>query len=115
MELGALVSKYRKEAKLTIDELAEISGVPKGTINKIISGATKSPTVPNMKALAKAMGKTLADFDDPVSEIKKAPPIEDGDMEMLGLYHKLDNRDQGRVLGYMDHLLESEKYKEDAV
>lgn len=34
MELGAIISQKRKQAGLTIDELAERSGVPKGTLNK---------------------------------------------------------------------------------
>ena len=68
MELGEMISLYRKEAGLTIDELAVESGVSKGAINKIISGETKAPTLDKMKALAKALGKTLNDFmDDPVS------------------------------------------------
>lgn len=68
MELGEMISLYRKEAGLTIDELAIVSGVSKGAINKIISGETKAPTLDKMKALAKALGKTLNDFmDDPIS------------------------------------------------
>lgn len=68
MELGEMISLYRKEAGLTIDELATESGVSKGAINKIISGETKAPTLDKMKALARALGKTLNDFmDDPIS------------------------------------------------
>ena len=36
MELGALIAQKRKQADMTIDELALRSGVPKGTLNKII-------------------------------------------------------------------------------
>ena len=35
METGELISKYRKDAGMTIDELVVASGVPKGTLNKI--------------------------------------------------------------------------------
>ncbi len=63
MELGELVSFYRRRAGLTIDELAEKSGVPKSTINKIIAGTTKAPTLENVKAIAKALGLRLSDFD----------------------------------------------------
>lgn len=64
MDIGDLISVYRKEAKLTIEELSEKSGVPKGTLNKIIGGVTKAPTLDNIKSIAKALGKTLDDFDD---------------------------------------------------
>ena len=78
MEVGDLISLYRKQAGMTIDELAERSGVPKGTINKIIGGVTKAPTLPNMKSIARALGKTLADFDDlPIGETKKSPDADE--------------------------------------
>jgi transcriptional regulator with XRE-family HTH domain len=64
MDIGELISFYRKEAKITIDELSRKSGVPKGTINKIIAGTTKAPTLDNIKAIAHALGKTLSDFDN---------------------------------------------------
>ena len=114
MTYGELISTYRKESGLTLDELAEKSGVPKGTINKIISGATKAPTLPNMKALAKAMGKTLADFDDGYApETEKAPPISDGDRNLLDMYHRLDAMDQGFIMGEMRVLLLSDKYQQE--
>jgi len=43
-------------------ELAEASGIPIGTLNKIIYGETKSPTLDNMQAIAKALDCTLDDF-----------------------------------------------------
>ena len=52
METGELIALYRKQAGMTIDELAEKSGVPKGTLNKIIGGVTKAPTLDNMKVIA---------------------------------------------------------------
>lgn len=74
MGLGELISKYRKEMNMTIDDLAEKSGVPKGTINKIIGGVTKAPTLENVRAIAYALGKTLDDFDDTPRPVKTAPP-----------------------------------------
>jgi len=40
VEVGELISFYRKQAGMTIDELAVKSGVPKGTLNKIIGAYT---------------------------------------------------------------------------
>ena len=73
MEVGELISFFRKQSGMTIDELAAKSGVPKGTLNKIIGGVTKAPTLDNMKSIAKALGKTLADFDDTPIETKESP------------------------------------------
>lgn len=59
MKTGELITIYRTEAGMKIEDLAEKSGVPKGTINKMISGDTKSPSYDNIKAVVYAMGKTL--------------------------------------------------------
>ena len=64
MELGAIISQKRKQAGLTIDELAERSGVPKGTLNKIINGYTRDPQIETVKSIARALDCTLEDFDD---------------------------------------------------
>ena len=64
MELGAIISEKRKQAGLTIDELAAKSGVPKGTLNKIINGYTRDPQIETVKSIARALNCTLEDFDD---------------------------------------------------
>lgn len=64
MELGAIISEKRKQAGLTIDELAAKSGVPKGTLNKIINGYTRDPQIGTVKSIARALNCTLEDFDD---------------------------------------------------
>lgn len=98
METGELISMYRKEAGLTIDELSAKSGVPKGTLNKIISGDTKSPTLDTMRSIARALGKRLVDFDEPVvlqadfghGEIKKAPaPMKEDGQSLPDGYDRL--------------------------
>ena len=62
--LGAIISEKRKQAGLTIDELAAKSGVPKGTLNKIINGYTRDPQIETVKSIARALNCTLEDFDD---------------------------------------------------
>ena len=50
-----LLKKLKKLQKLTNEELSEKSGVPVGTVNKILSGATKSPRHDTIEALAEAL------------------------------------------------------------
>jgi len=38
-----IINQRKKKKKLTNEELSVLSGVPKGTIDKITSGATKDP------------------------------------------------------------------------
>ena len=54
--------KIMKAKNIGNKELSEASGIPIGTLNKIIYGETKSPTLDNMQAIAEALGCTLDDF-----------------------------------------------------
>lgn len=87
MDIGEKISLYRKEKKITIDELVELSGVPKGTINKIIAGTTKAPTLDNIKAIARALGKRLDDFDDSPNDDLEFTPAE---QQHIKKYRTLD-------------------------
>ena len=87
MDIGEKISLYRKEKKITIDELVELSGVPKGTINKIIAGTTKAPTLDNIKAIARALGKRLDDFDDSPNDDSEFTPAE---QQHIKKYRTLD-------------------------
>lgn len=97
LETGELISTYRKQAGMTIDELVERSGVPKGTLNKIIGGTTKAPTLDNMKSIARALGKTLADFDDIPTHTENAPPLPDEALKVAKNYSELDNHGKRMV------------------
>lgn len=58
------INELKKELHLTTEELSKLSGVPLGTLNKILSGATKDPKLQTLKALARVLNCTLDDFDD---------------------------------------------------
>lgn len=64
MDIVSKLNMYRIRAGLTIDALSERSGVPKGTLNKILGGQTKNPSITVMSALARALGRSLNDFDE---------------------------------------------------
>ena len=50
------MKQRKKDLHLTNQELSERSGVPLGTINKIFSGATKSPKYTTLLALETVLG-----------------------------------------------------------
>lgn len=101
MDLGDLITLYRKEAGLTIDELSKKSGVPKGTLNKIIGGVTKAPTLDNMKAIARALGKRLADFDDE-AYYKSNEPCASKEQKIIKKYRTLDEYGKKAVDSVLD-------------
>lgn len=59
-----IIAKKKKELGITNEELSIRSGVPKGTIDKILSGVTKDPKLETLKAIAKVLDLSLDDFDD---------------------------------------------------
>ncbi len=108
MEVGELISFYRRQCGMTIDELAEKSGVAKGTLNKIMGGVTKAPTLDNMKAIARALGKRLADFDD---EPELADLFSSSEQNHIKKYRALDRHGKEMVDIVMDK--ETERIEAD--
>lgn len=116
MELGDLISLYRKQAGMTIDELSEKSKVPKGTLNKIIGGITKAPTLDNVRAIARALGKTLDDFDDNSNANNKKSSfsvIEKEHQDIIKTYSTLDDHGKRMVRLVLDE--EKSRMKNDNV
>lgn len=72
MSLGSKINEIRKRKGLSIDELCELSGIPKGTLSKITAGITTSPTLDTVRAIANALGCKLDDLDDS-QDTKKSP------------------------------------------
>lgn len=70
-------NKMRHESGLSLDELSEKSGIPKGTLAKITSGITKAPSLETMRSLVYAMGYTLDDLDKGTIKKKAPAPSED--------------------------------------
>jgi transcriptional regulator with XRE-family HTH domain len=59
-----IINELRKSKGLTSEQLSNQSGVPLGTLNKILSGATKDPKLETLSAIAKVLDCSLDDFDD---------------------------------------------------
>ena len=75
-----IINQLKKQKRMTNEDLALLSGVPKGTIDKITSGVTKDPKLETLKALARVLGCSLSDFDDPQT---KAPVENENESHVL--------------------------------
>lgn len=65
------LKKRKKELRLTNKDVAELSGVSLGTVNKIFSGATKAPQVDTMKAILNVLRLEEYQFYDSGMEQEK--------------------------------------------
>lgn len=87
MSLGSRINEIRREKNISIDELCERSGVPKGTLSKITAGITSSPTLDTVRAIAEALECRLDDFDD---NPQKADYLAAAEHDLIKKYRSLD-------------------------
>jgi len=87
MSLGSRINEIRKQKNLSIDELCERSGVPKGTLSKITAGITTKPTLDTVRAIANALECRLDDLDD---NQKKKDTLTASEFEHIKKYRALD-------------------------
>ena len=62
MEFFERLSARRKEIGMSLDTLVEQSGIPKGTVTKILTGVTPNPGIETLKAITYALGLSLDDL-----------------------------------------------------
>ena len=83
-----LLIEMKKESGMTLEQLAEASGVPRGTINKIFAGQTTDPKITTVRDLVHAMGHTLNDIDP--KGIKTAPALSAEALKLARDYDAMD-------------------------
>ena len=59
MPILARLKEAKRNSGMTNDELARVSGVSPGTLNKIMSGDTQEPKLPALSAIAHALGVSV--------------------------------------------------------
>lgn len=90
------INDMRKHIGMSIDELCEKSGVPKGTLSKITAGITKNPSVDTVKSIVHAMGFTLDDLDD-FPNLKNKSIFSISEMDHIKKYRELDTHGKEMV------------------
>lgn len=85
----------KKNSGLTTTQIAEQSGIPEPTLEKLFAGATKEPKLETMRQLVHFLGYCLDDLYPTNS--KKAPSLSDEAMKVARDYSDLDNYGQQAV------------------
>lgn len=96
---------------MSVDDLVEISGIPKGTLSKITAGINTNPTLSTIEAICKALDCSI---DEAVVE-KKTPPTDSGRGDkkkdrLISNYDKLNAEGQEKLVGYSDDLVATNRY-----
>nr|WP_317358006.1 helix-turn-helix transcriptional regulator [uncultured Tyzzerella sp.] len=98
------INKIRKEKKLTIKELSNISNIPFSTLNKICSNITKDPHISILLKLCKALNcdiNTLCGIDNAINFQDKI------------IFDKLKNlnyNQKNNLINYIDNYINNRGY-----
>lgn len=103
MSLGSRINEIRREKKISIDDLSEKSGVPKGTLSKITAGITTSPTLDTVKAIARALGCRLDDLDDETTTKKSPSELSEEAKKIARSYDKMPPHGKGAVRAILSY------------
>lgn len=104
------IKKLKKERKLSNEELSKSSGIPIGTLAKILGSETKDPQISNIIKIAEALDIS-ADYLI-FGEIKSS--FSSDSFNLATIYENLNDEGKRRVLEYASDLSEITKYKKES-
>lgn len=84
------IKMLKSEKKMTNDKLAELTGIPLGTLSKILAGISDSPKLSNMVLIAEALGCSLDYLVSGVPENHHNYTLNRAEMELVEGYRALD-------------------------
>lgn len=107
-----MIEKLKQMKKIsgkTSQQIADETGIPKSTIDKLFSGKTKEPYLQSTRLIVHAMGFTLDDLDDNDSTAKNSP-FDINKNRLIKNYESLNEIGKMKLLEYSDDLIELGKY-----
>lgn len=118
MNMNEYINNRRKELNMSLDELVEKSGIPKGTVSKITAGINKNPKLSTLQSLCDALDCTLDDLIYAENQDKKIALAEtkDEDTEkIIKNYHILNPRGRKKLVEYSEDLVCSGNYADTVI
>ena len=94
-----LWKKVKKEKKMTLLQISQLSGIPKRTVDDIFAGVTKNPRVDTMQAIEKALGL----------EKEKAPTdLTDGELKLILSLRVMSQEKREMVMSMFNAVLDAQ-------
>lgn len=90
----------KKQKKLTLQEIADRSGIPKRTLEDIFRGYTKNPRLDTLQAIERALG---------IEEEKNAPEYTDAERQLFELIKQLTDEETEELSNFVDFILSKRK------
>ena len=91
------IKEVKSALKMTNDELSERTGIPGGTLSKILAGISETPKFCNIVAICEALNCSLDYIVYGLEENKNNYTLTDEEIELIEDYRALDERGQESV------------------
>ena len=101
------IKQLKNEQKITNDRLSEMTGIPLGTLSKILAGISDSPKLSNIVSIADALGSSLDYIVNGVEQNHHNYTLSEDEIELVEEYRALDGF--GREMTRMVVQKESER------
>ena len=92
------LKKIKKEKKMKLQEISDLSGIPKRTVDGIFSGKTKNPRIDTIQAIERALG-----LDDRPAETQKA------ESELIASLNELTEEELVELSSFIDFIVSKRK------
>lgn len=86
------LNEFKEQANMTNHDISERSGVPLGTVNRIMAGQTENPSFEAIAAMVRAMGGSLDELAGIPHHSHHKNHTNESDERIVAIYEKqLDN------------------------
>ena len=94
------IKQLKSEQKITNDRLSEMTGIPLGTLSKILAGISDSPKLSNIVSIADALGSSLDYIVNGVEQNHHNYTLSEDEIELVEEYRALDGfgREMARLV-----------------
>ena len=96
------IKLLKSEKKITNDALSEMTGIPLGTLSKILAGISDSPKLSNIVAICDALDTSLEYVVNGIPENTNNFTLDRGEMRIIENYRALDQHGKELVTMVLD-------------
>lgn len=102
------IKMMKQRSGMTTKEIAQKSGIPEPTLEKLFAGATKDPKLETMRQLVHFLGFTLDDLDDhdKITPLGQRPrgerAVSESEYRIVTAYRMASEADRGIIDNIVD-------------
>ena len=96
------IKNLKNERKITNQRLSELTGIPIGTLSKILAGISDSPKLSNIISICEALGCSIDYIVTGKEENPNNYLLDDGEIQLIESYRELDEHGKELVVLVLD-------------